>query len=344
MEPRVLVVLRSAVGFSPAGLSRLAWQPDPVLLLGREGRWHWPRVLAGLVAVVLLATLLSFAPSAFEDLALRQGWIGSRFSGAVFPFEPARPLSYVYDLLCWLPYLLPPLMVLPMVHGVSWRRAFSYGGGFRWLDFCRAATALLLLLGLASALIYFHEPQQHQARWPGIGALPWIALGLGAVLVQTLAEDTFFLGYLHRTWGAVLALRLPVATAVATIFILGHLGNSDVQRDVLLALISFAIMGAISIAVLLRTQNLAASAGLHWANNAVILLRPGAPEEVTPLALVIYTDPVYAAGGSYLLDPATYVFVVAGPALLLVLLLWHRSPFHLPKAPAPVPSVGQPTP
>jgi hypothetical protein len=42
---------------------------------------------------------------------------------------------------------------------------------------------------------------------------------------------------------------------------------------------------------------------------------------------------VYAAGGSYLYDPATYVLAVAGPALLLVLLMWRRSPFCLPKAP-----------
>ena len=65
---------------------------------------------------------------------------------------------------------------------------------------------------------------------------------------------------------------------------------------------------------------------------------------MTSLALVIYTDPVYAAGGSYLYDPATYVFAVAGPALLLLLLMWRRSPFCLPKAPPPVASVGHTAP
>lgn len=327
-----------------AGLARLMWLRDPVLLLGREGRWRWPWVLTGVAATVLLSGLLSQAPLSFEDHALRQGWISRTFAGVVFPFEPAQPASYVYDLLCWLPYLLPPLIVLRMVHGVSWRRAFSYGSGFRWLDFCRAASALLLLLGLAGALTYLLEPQQHQVRWLRTDALPWIALGLCAILVQTLGEDVFYLGYLHRTLGAVLAVRLPVAAAVTTFFILPHLGNSDVQRDMVLGVMGLAVMTVVSIAVLLRTQNLAASAGLHWANNAFILLRPGAPEEVTPLALVVYTDPVYAAGGSYLYDPATYVFTVAGPALLLVLLMWRRSPFCLPKAPPPVAGVGHPAP
>jgi membrane protease YdiL (CAAX protease family) len=330
----MLVVLRHAMG-------RLAWRPDPVLLLGREGRWRWPWVLAGMAAAVLLFLVLSFAPATLEEVALEQGWITSRFSSvAVFPFEPARPLSYLFDLLIWLPLILSPLIVLRIVHGVSWRRAFSYGSGFRWLEFLRAAVALLVVLGLGAALTYFLEPQQHEARWPGISLLPWIALGLGAVFVQTLAEDTLFLCYLHRTWAAVLPVRLPVAALVTTVFILGHLGNTDVQRDVLLAVVGFVTMTLVSIAVLLRTQNLAASAGLHWANNAFILLRPGAPEEVTPLALVVYTDPVYAAGGSYLYDTVTWALTVAAPALLLLLLLWSRSPFYL--AAAPVSGVGRP--
>ena len=112
-------------------------------------------------------------------------------------------------------------------------------------------------------------------------------VGLRAVLVQTLAEDVFFLGYLQRTWGAVLPLQLPMAAALTTVFLLPHLANQDVQRDILLGVLHFAIMTPISIAMLLRTQSLAAAAGLHWANNAFILLRPGAPEQVTPLALVV---------------------------------------------------------
>ena len=323
-------------------MGRLAWRPDPVLLLGRESRWRWPWVLAGMAAALLLFFALSFAPATFEEIALGKGWIGDSFSSAVFPFEPTRPLSYLFDLLTWMPLLLPPLVVLRIVHGVSWRRAFSYGSGFRWLDFLRAAVALLVVLGLGAALTYLLEPQQHEVRWPGLSVLPWIALGLGSIFVQTLAEDIFFLGYLHRTWGAVLSYRLPVAALVTTVFILGHLGNSDFQRDILLAVVGFVIMTLISIAVLLRTQNLAASAGLHWANNAFILLRPGEPEEVSPLALVVYTDPVYAAGGSYLYDPTTWALAVAAPALLLLLLLWRRSPLYL--AVPPVSGIGRSAP
>jgi len=332
-------------GRSFAGLRRLVTEPDPVLLLGRDGRWRWPWALLGLAAVLLLSTLLARAPLAFEAYALQQGWISGMFVGVVFPFEPKEPASFVYDLLSWLPYLLPPLVVLGVVHGVSLRRAFSWGGAFRWLDFARTSMALFVLLGAGAVLTYVQEPQQHRFYWPGVDLLPWIALGLGAVLVQTLAEDVYYLGYLYRTWGAVLAVRLPVAVAVITAFISAHLQNADVQRDMLLAVVGFVIMATISIAVLMRTRSLAASAGLHWSSNAFIVLRPGAPEEVSPLALVVYTDRVHMSGASHLYEPATYVFAVLGPALLLVLLFWRRSPFYLPEAaPPPAPDIANPTP
>src|SRR5512145_2771683 len=137
----MLVALRHAFGLSLAGLGRLAWQRDPLLLLGREGRWSLPWVLFGLaVCPLVFGALLISGPFAFETVALHEGWIVSKFStsSSTFPFEPAQPLSYVFEVLTWLPLLLAPLIVLRVVHGVSWRRAFSYGNGFRWLDFCRA--------------------------------------------------------------------------------------------------------------------------------------------------------------------------------------------------------------
>jgi membrane protease YdiL (CAAX protease family) len=339
----MLIALRRRFGRSFAALRRVVTEDDPVLLLGREGRWRWPWLLVGLPAVVLTFLGLLGAVLVLETIALQLGWLPASLSdtafnsNTVFPFDPDKPLSYVSEIaLIWLPLLLAPLIVLRVVHGVSWRRAFSYGVGFRWLDFVRAALALLLVFGSVAAVIYWATPQQHEVRWSGIAILPWIALGLAAVLVQTLAEDVLFLGYLHRTWGAVLGLRLPVALAVIVAFVIPHLANADVQRDMLLGVLDHAIMTAISIAVLLRTQSLGAAAGLHWANNTLVLLRPALPDAVSPLALVVYSDPVYSAGGSYALDPLTLAMELGIMALLAALLLWRRSPLCVPRAPVPV--------
>jgi uncharacterized protein len=332
----LLVIVRHAAGNALARLRQLVREPDPVLLLGRERRWRWPWLLLGLAAAFLLSAGLSVAPSAFEGLAFERGWISQAFSRQVFPFEPDRPLSFIYDLLYWVPFLLPPLAVLGVIHGVSWRRAFSYGVGFQWHQFWRAALALLLIVMVGAAIGYLLAPQQYRFPTFNPGILPWLLLACGMVFVQTLAEDVFFRGYLLRTVGAVLPFRIPVTAAVIAFFVHGHLQNQDFQRDIVLVVLYFVAMEIISYAMLFRTQNLAASAGLHWMGNATYLLLPDAPELITSLALAVYTDPVYTAGGSKLFDPQMHISTCLFLVLLLVLLLWRRSPFYLEKAAAPV--------
>jgi membrane protease YdiL (CAAX protease family) len=236
-----------------------------------------------------------------------------------------------------LPFLLAPLFTLWAVHGVSWRRAFSWGRGFDWRQFWRAALAYLLLGSVGVVLGYLLEPQQHQfpARSPGF--LLWAVLALGVVFVQTLGEDVLFKGYLVRVCGAVLPLRVPVVAAVIVVFVAGHLWNDDFGRDFAVNLIYFTVAELLAFAMLFRTQNLAACAGLHWMNNVLATFAPTLPGQPVFLALLVYTDPVYAAGGGRLLDPLTHAVGIAGFCLLLVLLLWRRSPFYLPKAPLPEP-------
>src|SRR5262245_58842643 len=64
LGPPMVVAQSDAVGSSPAGRRRLGWKPNPVLALGREGRWRWPWLLAGLAAIWLLSGLLGRAPLA----------------------------------------------------------------------------------------------------------------------------------------------------------------------------------------------------------------------------------------------------------------------------------------
>jgi membrane protease YdiL (CAAX protease family) len=316
-------------------LRQLSREPDPVLLQGREGRWRWPWALLGSATTGVALLVLSLPAGYFEDLAIRQRWIGGRMPLDAFPLDPARPVTAIDSLLVSLPFLLAPLFTLWAVHGVSWRRAFSYGRGFDWGQFWRAALAYLTLAALGLGLGYVLEPEQHYFPARGFSHVPWLALALGVILVQTIGEDVLFKGYLVRTWGAVLPLRLPLTAAVVALFVAGHLWNEDVRRDLLLNLAMFTVAELVSFAMLFRTQNLAASAGLHWMNNVLTTLVPTVPGQPTYVALLVYVDPVYTAGGSRLTDPLTQIAGVVGFSVLLILLLWRRSPFHLPKAPQP---------
>lgn len=335
----MLAVARYAIGRVHARLQRLSFERDPVLLQGREGRWRWPWAINGLLLTALLFVLLSLGVIVFEDVAVRQNWVRGGFPQNVFPLDPAQPITYLDVLIAALPFLIAPLITLPLAHGVSWRRAFSYGVGFQWGQFLRAALALLLLALLALALGYALEPQQYQFPARPAGHVLWIALALAVIFVQSLGEEVMFRGYLLRAWGAVLPFRLPVTAAVIALFVTGHLWNEDLQRDLSLNVIYFVVGEVIAYAVLFRTQNLAASAGLHWMNNVLALLAPTVPGQPTVLGLAIYTDPVYLAGGSRLLDPLTHAAGIVGVTLLLTMLFWRRSPFYL----APAADEARPT-
>jgi len=325
---------RRAWTLALAAMRRMTFEPDPVLLQGREGRWRWPWAAAGLLLAALLFVAIGLAVTAFEDEAVRRHWISGGFPQSVFPLDPAQPITYFDVLIASFTFLVPPLLVLPLAHRVSWRRALSWGGGFQWRQFWRAALALMTLSIASLALGYAWEPQQYEfpARPPAHAF--WVALAAAVIFVQSFGEEVFFRGYLVRAWGAVLPFRLPVTAAVVTLFVSGHLDNDDLQKDLPLNLAYFVAGEAVAYAVLFRTQNLAASAGLHWMNNLVALLTPTVPGQPTLLALAVYTDPVYAADGSRLLDPLTHVAGLASLALLLVLLYWPRSPFYLEPAPA----------
>ena len=318
-----------------ASLRRVSAEPDPVLLQGREGRWRWPWVIAGLLLTAAIFALLGFVVFTFEDVATKRNWIAGDFPDNVLPLDPAQPITYLDVLLASLPFLVPPLLVLPIVHRVPWRRAFAYPGvAFRWHQYWRAALALLAVSLLSLAVGFATEPMQYS--FPRPQAAIWIVLALAIIFVQSLGEEVLFRGYLMRACGAVFPFRLPITAAILGVFVSAHLDNDDIKRDLLLNAAYFIAGEVVAYAVWFRTQNLAASAGLHWMNNVVALLMPTVPGQPTALALAVYTDAVYVAGGSRLLDPLTHAAEIGSLVLLVALLFWRRSPFYLEAPAAPV--------
>ncbi|MEQ1717868.1 MAG: CPBP family intramembrane glutamic endopeptidase, partial [Hyphomicrobium sp.] len=135
-----------------------------------------------------------------------------------------------------------------------------------------------------------------------------------------------------RVWGAVWPYAWLASALIMSVFISLHVSNPDVQRDVWMAMITFLTGEALAYTALVRTKSLAAPWGLHFANNAFqFFLVASEPSGDSAAAIFIYTDPVYAAGGSRLTDPLSHAMTVAGLLALAVLLFWKRSPLYLPK-------------
>jgi membrane protease YdiL (CAAX protease family) len=306
---------------------------DPVLLQGREGRWQWPWALAGTLITLALVTVLARPVELLEGLAEKRHWIARDL--LELTLDPKQPFTFADVAIAALPYIFCPLLVLVCVHGVSWRRAFAYRGTFDWSLFLKAALAFLLVGGLAELPAVLSEPQDFALQPRGLDFLPWALLGMVAIYAQSLGEEVLFKGYLLRVLGAVFPFRWLVVLPLVAAFTALHIGNTDLKRDPVFSLFYFALGEVIAFAIFLRTQNLAACAGVHWMNNVwSSLLVASAPDQSTTLALVVKTDPTLADGQSSLLDPAAHAVEIAHLALLLALLFWRRSPFYLPVAPA----------
>jgi membrane protease YdiL (CAAX protease family) len=307
-------------------LRALVIEHDPVLLQGREGRWRWPWVIAGMVATVVITVLLCLIAIAVADTQNMASWLLSQ-DELELGLDRHEPYTFVLWLVGFPPMLAAPLLTLRLVHGVSWRRAFSFGGGFDWRQFLRAGMAYFLVTGAYAGWSIYWEPQYFQFQRPGLDYVPWFVLALALIFVQSLSEEVICKGYLLRVWGAVLPFRLPVVAAIVVLFVAAHVSNADMRTDMGSKLTRIAFGEVLSFTLLFRTRNLAASAGLHWMNNVYALLLMGTPDTATEMALSVYINPDVTTAERLLAIPLQLIPIFA-------LLVWPRSPFYLSK---PVP-------
>jgi membrane protease YdiL (CAAX protease family) len=310
-------------------LRALVIEHDPVLLQGREGRWRWPWVIAGMVATtvipillfaIVIAIVIAIAVAATDSMPARLLSEDMAEPG----LDPREPYTFVLWLVVFPPMLVAPLLTLRLVHGVSWRHAFSFGGGFDWRQFLRAATAFFVVSGAYAGWSIYWEPQYFQFQRPGLDYVPWFVLAFALIFVQSLGEEVLCKGYLLRVWGAVLPFRLPVVAAIIVLFVAAHIPNADMRTDMGPKLTLMAFGEVLSFTLLFRTRNLAASAGLHWMNNVYALLLVGTPDSATEMTLSLYINPDVTIAEHLLEIPLRLIPIFA-------LLVWPRSPFYLSK-------------
>jgi membrane protease YdiL (CAAX protease family) len=321
--------MRPANGGPAMADSQDAPQPwrmqDPELMSLRTGRWRWPWALlgtaiigAGAVAIMMAGDNLGLAESeAPENEILIAG----------------RPLTFLSMLVFAAALILPAAFAVRVIHGTSVRALLGPDGAFAWRLFAKAAAASTLLAIVGLSIEGWRAPEQFALQPHPSSHVLWLLLGAAVIVPQAFAEDFVFKGYLLRAWGAVLPIRTLITVLIAAMFTSLHAVNDDLKADLYFGMIVFFATELVAIAVYLRTWSLAATTGLHWANNlfALVLVArpPGYSSTFPPL---VYTDAVLAAGGSRLLDPWAYAEAIAGIALLWGLLTWRLSPFHLPKA------------
>jgi membrane protease YdiL (CAAX protease family) len=303
---------------------RLATTRDVVLLQGRQGNWRWPHALGSTVlacvCIVLLLVIVVGIAHGFNVVFKEDK-----------PLDPQQPASFLLMLFMFLPFILVPSLLMRYLHQVSWWQVLGFSGRFDWRLHLRAAGAFFTTAAILFAIDYPIHPNAYRLLPHALDHTFWLVLGLAVIFVQTLAEEIMFRGYLLRIWGAVVPFRLLTPAIVMSAFISLHLSNADIKSDFWFNLIGFALTQAVWCYVWFRTQSTAASAGLHWANNVMaFFVVATVPGQSTSMALASFTDPLLLRGGSHILDPYAWFGMLLGLSLIVVLLLWRRSPFYLP--------------
>lgn len=177
-------------------------------------------------------------------------------------------------------------------------------GGFRPAAF-GAGIAAVAAIGLGTtALTFALAPPVRQAD-----TLAWarlLPLAVPLVLVQTAAEELLFRGYLTQTLAARFRSPRVWALLPAAAFGALHWDGATYGPDAWLAVAAATAVGLALTDVTVRTGNLSAAIGIHFANNLVALLVVAMPGPTAALALwSAPVDALHPLRGWLLADLAT---------------------------------------
>ncbi|MGI9407283.1 MAG: CPBP family intramembrane glutamic endopeptidase [Hyphomicrobiaceae bacterium] len=309
---------------------------DPVLKHERQGRWSLRWLLLAFLLIPGIVIAVNFAVIfALEAFASSRGET-SLYESAVTLENIAAGNGYAFVMLALVGVgFAAPAMILGKMFRNRWWLALTYDAPFRWYNFVKAASALAVLLMIATAYGLLTTPEHYSATDvlsdPPPDYALWFGLGLLAILVQSFGEELLFRGLLPRILGTVIPIRFIAVGLVMLLFIGLHTSNPDVKIDLTFIMILFVVMEILNFTILFRTRSIAATWGIHWINNSFIfLLLSTEPGRMSSMVPFVYRDPVWSSGGSYLLNPAAYLEIGTGLLILCAFLFWKHSPFYLP--------------
>lgn len=140
-----------------------------------------------------------------------------------------------------------------------------------------AIAAASILVGAAV------DPPARQTDWTLWAG--WALLAVPALAVQTAAEELAFRGYLMQGLAARFASPLVWWLLPGVLFGLLHWDPLSYGPNAWLVVLGAAVIGLVLGDVTARLGNLSAAMGLHFANNAVVLLFVAPPSELDGLSL-----------------------------------------------------------
>ncbi|HET9067801.1 MAG TPA: type II CAAX endopeptidase family protein [Amaricoccus sp.] len=167
-------------------------------------------------------------------------------------------------------------------------------GGFRPRQFALGVGVIALLALLSAPFVAMAALPVRQlplALWAA-----WLPLALPALFLQSAAEELAFRGWLMQ--GLAARFRSPWVWLLlpALLFGLLHWNPAEFGSNAWLVVLSTAVAGLVLADVTLRSGNLSAAIGLHFANNVSALLVVSLPSPLAAFSLLVAgVDPGDAA-------------------------------------------------
>jgi membrane protease YdiL (CAAX protease family) len=117
---------------------------------------------------------------------------------------------------------------------------------------------------------------------------PYLLAALVLIPLQTSAEEFFFRGYLLQGSGRLTKNWLVLSLLNGVLFTLPHLGNVEVEKDFLLSVLNWFLVGAGWTLITLRSGSLDYALGIHAINNLLLTVLLGYEGgSLPPIALFV---------------------------------------------------------
>jgi membrane protease YdiL (CAAX protease family) len=313
-------------------LRRLLWDESAAAGL-RQGRWTagWTLLgTAGAIATVLVlgaVWIYLYYIQLGSALNGHEAWErATQTNAGVFLGNPYSLHGFVLIGILF----LAPVLVAARIQGHRETDFLTLYGGFSWRRFWRSGGAMLAATLPFVPVMLFIYGDNTQWSFASLGFPVFVLTAIAVIAIQTFAEEALFRGYLYHAWLRVIPSPALVAIFWSAVFASLHWWNPDVQRDPVPAITGLMVFALFAQWLTVRTGSLDAAWGFHFVNNVfatfVLNVTPG---YVTDAPLLQYEDRTYAAGGSAVFDPMTYVWLAASFGLQYVLIVHPRSPFYL---------------
>lgn len=238
----------------------------------RRPRWRW---WVGTVVIlafwVIGGTVLSLVVLPWTGVDLE----GFFVEADVFTSFPSWGFL-LFALVSFIPLLIGVLLAYRLILGVHTRRLFAAGVPFRSWRMAWGGLVWIAVMAGPALIAVLADPSQFDSSSFRIEAfLPYAAVAVLLLPIQTTAEELFFRGWLIQGLSQRYSNIWLLSIASGVIFALPHLANPEAAGALLPAMFGYATVGFALAWVTVRDRSLEIAIGAHAANNLFVALVVG---------------------------------------------------------------------